>query len=114
MYEDIADVFSVSLDNIRWLNPQEEAAVLNDLQQQASAGLTYHLTCVSGLKEHGLWHLTSKQDATCGLNTERMTALLSNALSLLEHFSNGTTQLASPPSRRRLLSTPVRPNFSLE
>ncbi|KAG0555847.1 hypothetical protein KC19_11G008100 [Ceratodon purpureus] len=108
MYEDIADVVSISLDTIKWFSPVDEATILNDLEQRATAALTYHLTCVHGLQDQGLWNLTGDKAAMCSLDTERMTALLSNAISLLEHFtfSNETVQLASPPSRRRLLSDP--------
>jgi hypothetical protein len=112
MYGDIADEFKISLDAIKWWSSQDEATLLNGLEQRTSSALTYHLTCVHGLQEQGLWNSTGDLAGTCGIDTERMTELLSNGLSLLEHvtFSNETTQLASPPSRRRLLSTPVRPN----
>ena len=109
MYHDIIDVVSIAVDTVERCNLKEESTKLNDLEQRACAAITYHLTCVKGLQEHGLWnHLTGNQAKLCGgLDTERMTALLSNALSLVEHFKQETTPVASPPHSRRLLSTPV-------
>lgn len=96
MYEDILDESGKFLETVK-SNAQPSEAVVNDLEQRASAALTYHFTCLSGLQANGLLN------GSCGIDAERTTELLSNALSLVNMFP------AIPaPSRRRLLAdTPV-------
>lgn len=106
MYQDIVEAVGTSLYTVNWLGGDPDLAVVNDLEQRASAALTYHFTCVNGLQEQGLW--TPGGQAICGIDTERTTELLSNALSLMDRFTATNDTVITAPSRRRLLVTRVR------
>lgn len=96
MYEDIVQASGRFLDTLSSVSAsgQPNVAAVNDLEQRASAALTFHFTCVNGLQEQGI---------DCGIDSERMTELLSNALSLVDQFTAANDTAIAVPSRRRLL-----------
>jgi len=102
MYQDMLSAEKTFLATLNSINTvQPDVAVVNDLEQRSSAALIYHFTCVNGLEEQGLWR--DGGDGVCGVDLERSTELLSNALSLVDAFK-GANSTVTVPSRRKLLN----------
>jgi len=113
MNQDIIYAETSFLDTLNSFSAQPDVAVVNELEQRASAALTYHFTCINGLQAQGLW---IGGRAVCGIDMERTTELLSNALSLVGQFAAANETAITAPSRRRLLDSATvssQPSISL-
>jgi hypothetical protein len=83
--------------------------VVRDVQHYASAALTYHSTCITGIAEYGIWDGSTDLLPNSSFRVQRSIQLLSNALALVNGIvtesSDSVPSSSSSHNRRKLLVT---------
>jgi hypothetical protein len=83
--------------------------VVTDIQHYASAALTYHSTCITGIAEYGVWDGSTDLLPNSSFRVHRSIQLLSNALALVNGIvtesSDSVPSSSSSHNRRKLLVT---------
>jgi hypothetical protein len=82
---------------------------VTDIQHYASAALTYHSTCITGIAEYGIWDGSTDLLPNSSFRVHRSIQLLSNALALVNGIvtesSDSVPSSSSAHNRRKLLVT---------